>query len=148
MAVVQVLVVDDQEPFRQAAAAVIEATAGFAVAGVVASGEESLVAANARQIDLVLMDVNLPGIDGLTASARLRELADPPVVVLVSTHDEDEFVDQLAEVGAVAYLSKSRFGTDSLARVWDAAAGGRSNGATPAEHRPAEGSTAEGQPAG
>ena len=42
MTVVQVLVVDDQEPFRQAAAAVIEATAGFAVAGVVGSGEESL----------------------------------------------------------------------------------------------------------
>jgi DNA-binding NarL/FixJ family response regulator len=147
VAVVQVLVVDDQEPFREAAAAVIEATAGFAVAGVVESGEESLLAAIARQVDLVLMDVNLPGIDGLTASAWLRELADPPVVVLVSTHDEDEFSDRLAEVGAVAYLSKSRFGTDSLARVWEAATGHRSNGATPAR-RPAESSTAEDPPAG
>ena len=55
--------------------------------------------------------------------------------MLVSTHDEEEFSDRLAEVGAVAYLSKSRFGTDSLARVWNAAAGGRSNGATPARHR-------------
>jgi DNA-binding NarL/FixJ family response regulator len=148
VAVVQVLVVDDQEPFRQAAAAVIEATAGFAVAGVVASGEESLVAARAQQVDLVLMDVNLPGIDGLTASAQLRELADPPVVVLVSTHDEDEFFDRLAEVGAVAYLSKSRFGTESLARVWDAVAGHRSTGATPARRRSAEGPTAERPPAG
>ncbi len=148
MAVVQVLVVDDQEPFRQAAAAVIEATAGFAVAGVVGSGEESLVAATARQIDLVLMDVNLPGIDGLTATARLRELADPPVVVLVSTHDEEEFSDRLAEVGAIAYLSKSRFGTDSLARVWNAAAGGRSNGTIPTRPRQAKGSTAEGPPGG
>jgi len=148
VAVVQVLVVDDQEPFRQAAAAVIAATVGFAVAGVVASGEESLVTANARQIDLVVMDVNLPGIDGLTASSQLRQLADPPVVVLVSTHDEDEFVDRLAEVGAVAYLSKSRFGTESLVRVWDTATSDRSNDVTPARHGPAEGSTAEGQPAG
>jgi DNA-binding NarL/FixJ family response regulator len=148
VAVVQVLVVDYQEPFRQAAAAVIEATAGFAVAGVVASGEESLIAANARRIDLVLMDVNLPGIDGLTASARLRELADPPIVVLVSTHDEDEFSDRLTEVGAVAYLSKSRFGSESLAQVWDAAAGDRPDGATPARHRSADGSTAERPPAG
>ena len=152
MTVVQVLVVDDQEPFRQAAAAVIEATVGFAVAGVVGSGEESLVAAATRQIDLVLMDVNLPGIDGLTASARLRELADPPVVVLVSTHDEEEFSDRLAEVGAVAYLSKSRFGTDSLTRVWNAAAGRRWNGPTQArrwaEGATAEGSTGEGRSAG
>jgi DNA-binding NarL/FixJ family response regulator len=147
VAVVQVLVVDDQEPFREAAAAVIEATAGFAVAGVVGSGEESLLAATAHQVDLVLMDVNLPGIDGLTASARLRELADPPVVVLVSTHDEEEFADRLAEVGAVAYLSKSRLGTDSLARVWDAAAGDRSNAATTARSRPADGPTAQGPPA-
>jgi DNA-binding NarL/FixJ family response regulator len=116
--VVQVLVVDDHEPFREAAAAVIGATPGLAVAGMVGSGEESISAAHQHQVDLVLMDVNLPGMDGLTAAARLRELADPPIVVLVSTYDEEEFSDRLAEVGAAGYLAKSRFGADSLVRVW------------------------------
>jgi DNA-binding NarL/FixJ family response regulator len=116
--VVQVLVVDDQEPFRDAASAVIGATPGFAVAGVACSGEESIRVAAARQVDLVLMDVNLPGIDGLTATARLRELPDPPVVVLVSTHDEEEFSDRVADVGAAAFLAKSHFGADSLIRIW------------------------------
>ena len=118
MRVVRVLVVDDHEPFREAAAAVIGATPGFAVAGVVGSGEESISAAARHQVDLVLMDVNMPGMDGLTAAARLRELAAPPIVVLVSTYDEEEFSDRLAEVGAAGYLAKSRFGGDSLVRVW------------------------------
>ena len=118
MRVVQVLVVDDHEPFREAAAAVIGATPGFAVAGVVGSGEESIGAADQHQVDLVLMVVNLPGMDGLAASSRLRKLADPPIVVLVSTYDEEEFSDRLAEVGAAGYLAKSRFGADSLVRVW------------------------------
>jgi DNA-binding NarL/FixJ family response regulator len=116
--VVQVQVVDDHEPFREAAAAVIGATPGFAVAGLVSSGEESISAAAIHHVDLVLMDVNLPGMDGLAAAARLRELTDPPIVILVSTYDEDEFSDRLAEVGAAGYLAKSRFGPDSLARVW------------------------------
>jgi DNA-binding NarL/FixJ family response regulator len=119
--VVQVLVVDDQEPFREAAAAVIGATPGFAVAGVVGSGEESISAARRRRVDLVLMDVNLPGMDGLAAAARLQELADPPIVVLVSTYDEEEFTDRLLEVGTAGYLAKSRFGADSLIRVWQQA---------------------------
>jgi DNA-binding NarL/FixJ family response regulator len=116
--VVQVLVVDDHEPFREAAAAVIRVTPGFAVSGMVSSGEDSISAAHSHQVDLVLMDVNLPGMDGLAAAARLRELDDPPIVVLVSTYDEEEFSDRLAEVGVAGYLAKSRFGADSLVRVW------------------------------
>ena len=118
MTVVQVLVVDDHEPFREAAAAVIGATPGFAVAGLVSSGEESISAAARHHVDLVLMDVNLPGMDGLAAAARLRESADPPIVILVSTYDEEEFSDRLADIGAAGYLAKSRFSPDSLARVW------------------------------
>ena len=134
MTVVQVLVVDDHEPFREAAAAVIGATPGFAVAGLVSSGEESISAAHQHQVDLVLMDVNLPGIDGLTATARLRELPDPPVVVLVSTHDEEEFSDRVADVGAAAFLAKSHFGADSLIRVWRRATADQSR---PVRTRPA-----------
>jgi CheY-like chemotaxis protein len=84
-----VLVVDDQDPFRRAMAAVVEETDGFVVVGAVASGEESLVAVASLRPALVLMDVNLPGIDGVEATRRIREAPDPPVVILLSTYDED-----------------------------------------------------------
>ena len=118
MAQVRVLIVDDQEPFRRAAAAVVELTDPFVVAGTAESGESCLTAVRAVLPDLVLMDVGLPGIDGLEAARRLSALRRPPVVVLVSTHDEDEFGDGARSCGAVAYIKKSAFGPDRLAAAW------------------------------
>lgn len=65
MTVVQVLLVDDQEPFLRAMSAVVEEALGFEFVGEASSGEESILAAAQLVPDLVLMDVNLPGIDGL-----------------------------------------------------------------------------------
>ncbi|MGH8894582.1 MAG: response regulator [Actinomycetes bacterium] len=119
---VRVLVVDDQALFRRAMATVVEATDGFEVVGQVASGEESLSAAATLRPDLVLMDVNLPGIDGLEATRRLRETDPPPVVLLLSTYDEEAGVDFVAESGAVGYVTKSAFGPDRLVAEWSAVA--------------------------
>jgi DNA-binding NarL/FixJ family response regulator len=116
---VRVLVVDDQEPFRVAMATVVEETDGFVVVGSAASGEESLVAAAELRPQLVLMDVHLPGIDGVEASRRLTEVEDAPVVVLLSTYDEDQF--DLSGSGAATYLAKAAFGPDRLSAAWRAA---------------------------
>ena len=78
MAEVRVLIVDDQEPFRRAMAAVVEETDGFVVVGSATTGEESLAAAAELRPDLVLMDVNLPGIDGIEATRRLVAEPDAP----------------------------------------------------------------------
>jgi len=121
--VVRVLVVDDQEPFRNAMAAVVEVTDGFEVVGAVASGEESLVATEDLRPDLVLMDVNLPGVDGLEATRLIRARADAPIVLLLSTYDEDEFDHRSS--GAAAYVPKGSFGPDRLVQEWAAAATGR-----------------------
>ena len=119
MADVRVLVVDDQAPFRRAMAAVVEATDGFRVVGQASSGEESLEAAT-LQPDLVLMDVNLPGIDGLEATRRLRVVGPSPVVLLLSTYDEEAGVEFVAESGAAGYVTKSAFGPDRLVAEWSA----------------------------
>ena len=113
---VGVLVVDDQDPYRRAMSAVVDETEGFAVVGAVASGEESVAAATELRPDLVLMDVNLPGIDGIQAAREIRAVASAPVVVLLSTYDEDDF--DLSGCGAAAYISKSALSSARLLEVW------------------------------
>ena len=125
MAPVRVLIVDDQEPFRRAAAAVVELTEPFGVVGGVESGEGCLAAVPELHPDLVLMDVGLPGIDGIETTRRLSVLPSPPVVVLVSTHDEEEFGDAARSCGAVAYIKKSLFGPDRLIAAWALGSSGR-----------------------
>ena len=113
---VGVLVVDDQDPFRRAMSTVVEATEGFAVVGAVASGEESVLAAAELRPDLVLMDVNLTGIDGIEAARRISGATAAPLVVLLSTYDEDDF--DLSGCGAAAYISKSALSPERLLQVW------------------------------
>jgi DNA-binding NarL/FixJ family response regulator len=115
---VRVLIVEDQSLFRRAMRAVVDVTEGFVVVGCVGSGEESLVAAGTLRPDLVLMDVNLPGIDGMEATRRLRTGGTATAVVLLSTYDEDDWDGQVQECGAVAYVAKSAFGPERLAAVW------------------------------
>ena len=121
MAEVRVLIVDDQEPFRRAMAAVVAETDGFVVVGSASSGEESLRMAATLRPDLVLMDVALPGIDGIEAPRRLTGAPGDPVVVLLSTYDQDQ-VD-LAGSGAAAFVAKAAFGPDLLSAVWQDASG-------------------------
>jgi DNA-binding NarL/FixJ family response regulator len=119
MAPVRVLIVDDQERFRRAASAVVDSMDDFVVVGTAGRGEDSLTAAAQLRPDLVLMDINLPGIDGLEATRRLRAAADPPVVVLLSTYDQSDYGDETILCGASGYLNKSAFDTSSMLEVWN-----------------------------
>ena len=121
---VRVLIVDDQEPFRMAARMVVEITDGFEVVGEAETGEDSVRMAEELRPDLVLMDVNLPGINGLDATRQiLAEGGASVVVLLLSTYEEEEYAPRAAECGAAAYIPKSSFGPDRLETAWSAAAG-------------------------
>ena len=120
---VRVLIVDDQEPFRLAARMVVEATDGFEVVGEAATGEESVEMARQLDPDLVLMDVNLPGINGLDATRQILEGSDRQVILLLSTYEEAEYAPRAAECGAAAYIPKSSFGPDRLTDAWAEATG-------------------------
>jgi DNA-binding NarL/FixJ family response regulator len=124
---VRVLIVDDQEPFRIAARMVVEATDGFEVVGEAETGEASVEMARELTPELVLMDVNLPGINGLEATRQiLSEQADSVVVLLLSTYEEEEYAPRAVECGAAAYIPKAVFGPERLESAWAAASGSSS----------------------
>ena len=112
------LIVDDLVPFRRVARAVIDASDGFEAVGEAGSGEEAVLAAGRLRPDLVLMDINLPGIDGIEATRRIRSqsLTAAPVVLLLSTWDHDDASE--TQCGAAEYIPKSRFDPDQLAVSW------------------------------
>jgi len=118
---VRVLIVDDQEPFRSAARMVVDMADGFEVAGEAESGEEGVDLAAELRPDLVLMDVYLPGIDGLEATRRITAADGAAQVLVMSTHESEEFAEAAAEAGAIAFIPKSQFGMDELAHAWEQA---------------------------
>ena len=118
----RVLIVDDQEPFREAARLVVELTDGFEVVGEAESGEAGVTAARELTPDLVLMDVNLGDIDGTEATRRILAELPRTIVFLVSTYEPAEYEPKAAECGAAAYIPKSAFGPDELETAWAQAA--------------------------
>jgi DNA-binding NarL/FixJ family response regulator len=123
VAVVRVLLVDDQPTFMRALVSVVAATSDFTVVGQAVSGEECLGLAESVGVDLVLLDVNLPGMDGVEVARRLRARTTPPAVVLLSTYDQDAGERFVGESGANAYVTKSDLAPEVLARVWAACSG-------------------------
>lgn len=111
---VRVLLCDDQLPFRSAARLVVEVTDGFELVGEAATGEESVELARSLAPDLVLMDLNLPGIDGLEATRRILASTTTTVVVL-STYEPEDLHARVLAAGATAYVPKDAFGPAALA---------------------------------
>ncbi len=107
-----------------AARMVVELTDGFEVAGEAETGEDSVTMAADLKPDLVLMDVNLPGINGLDATRQILAAgAGAVIVLLLSTYEEEEYAPRAVECGAAAYIPKAVFGPDRLESAWEAASG-------------------------
>jgi DNA-binding NarL/FixJ family response regulator len=117
--VVSVLVVDDQAPFRLAARAVVRRAEGFDLAGEAASGEEAVALAQELHPQLVLMDINMPGINGIEATRQLVASDPTTTVFLCSTYQLSDLPPDAKTSGARAYINKEELNADLLQRLWD-----------------------------
>lgn len=115
---VSVLIVDDQAPFRSVAGTVVRLAPGFAVMGEVESGEDAVATAAASHPDLVLMDINLPGINGIEATRRILADAPDTVVILLSTYTEADLPSDARVCGAASYVHKEDFSPAVITSVW------------------------------
>jgi two-component system, NarL family, invasion response regulator UvrY len=115
---VGVLVVDDHRLFRQVAREVIEATAHFELLGEASSGEDALAVVPELDPDLVLLDVRMPGMDGIETAARLRSCCPASVVVLISVEEAANLPSSAASCGAAEVVRKQDFGPALLRRLW------------------------------
>lgn len=115
---VPVLVVDDQPPFRRAAPAVLRRMEGFEMVGEARTGEEAVSLTASLEPALVLMDINLPDIDGIEATRRIIRSHPGTVVVLVSTYRAENLPDDASSCGAAAYLHKTDVRPAVLTELW------------------------------
>jgi DNA-binding NarL/FixJ family response regulator len=111
-----VLIVDDHPSFRGSARALLEAE-GYDVVGEAENGLDGLDAARALRPDVVLLDVQLPDIDGFEVAARLTKDAGAPAVVLISSRDGSDFGHLVRDSGARGFIPKAELSGDAIAAL-------------------------------
>ncbi|HEY3502977.1 MAG TPA: response regulator transcription factor [Actinocatenispora sp.] len=120
---IRVLVVDDEALVRSGLRLILAAAEDLLVVAEAGDGAAAVAAVTRHRPDVVLMDVRMPGVDGLTAAERIRALPDPPHVVMLTTFDEDEYVHRALHAGAVGFLLKDTPPRDLAEAVRTVAAG-------------------------
>jgi len=119
---IRVLIADDHRLFREALRAVLERECD--VVGEAASGEEAVTLAARTRPDIVLLDVGMPGVGGLNAAHRLVKQAPSSKVVILSQHDDEEYViEAMVDAGAAGYLVKTDAAAELLSALRAVAAG-------------------------
>lgn len=111
-----VLIVDDHEDFRRIARGLLEAD-GFEVVGEASNGGSAIAEAARLRPRLILLDIQLPDVDGFEVANRLEETSDPPTVVLTSSRDASAYRRRLAESSARAFIPKSELSGKALAAL-------------------------------
>jgi DNA-binding NarL/FixJ family response regulator len=111
-----VVIVDDHADFREAASALLEAE-GFSVVGEAAGGEAAIAEIARLRPEIVLLDVQLPDLDGFAVAERLSTAPEPPAVVLVSSREAEAYGTRLDGVPVKGFLSKRELSGAALAAL-------------------------------
>ena len=114
---IRVLLVDDNATFLKAATTFLAEQPRIELVGTTLSGREAVTQTPILKPDLVLIDLMMPEMDGLEAARLLKQLPDPPAVIVVSLHDDQSFAAAARQAGADGFLSKRGFSTQLMPLV-------------------------------
>lgn len=118
-----IVLADDQDLVRAGFTVILESEPGFRVVGEAADGAEAVDAVVRLRPDVVCLDVQMPGVDGLEAARRIAVLDDPPAVLVLTTFDHDDALFQALEAGASGFLLKNASPEQLIEAVRTVAAG-------------------------
>jgi DNA-binding NarL/FixJ family response regulator len=121
---IRVALVDDQAMVRAGLARILSPADGFEVVAECGDGKEAVEELPRLDADVILMDVRMPRLDGLAATAELRQLADPAPVLILTTFGEDDVLWGAIEAGAAGFVLKDRSAEDLIAAARAVAGGG------------------------
>ena len=110
----RVLVVDDADTFRVATAQVVASVSGLEVVAIARTGEEAVEIIRTDSIDLVLMDIVLPGVDGIEAARRVHEMKPSTTVILLSAYSPDDLPALPSACSWCSFCAKEEFGPEVL----------------------------------
>ena len=114
----KVLLVDDNAEFLEVASEFLSSHAAIEIAGRVQSGRTAVEMATRHSPDLVLMDLAMPGMNGLEATRKIKALPSPPHVIIVTLYDGPQISTLASDVGADGFITKSQFGESLLPAVF------------------------------
>jgi two-component system, NarL family, response regulator LiaR len=120
---IRVVLADDHALVREGTAELLERAGGVRVVGQAADGLEAIRLVEALRPDVLLLDLAMPGLDGLEVTRRARSSSPATAVVALTAHDEDAYVLAMLEAGACGYLSKASRGQEVVQAVRAAATG-------------------------
>ena len=121
--VITVMIVDDHEMVRQGAAGYLEAQEDIHVIAEASSGEEALTMAKELVPDVVLMDLVMPGLDGVEATRRLKDYSPRTQIIILTSFHEDEHIFPALQAGAISYLLKDVKAAELVEAIRRAACG-------------------------
>jgi len=122
---IRVLLADDHETVREALRLLVNAQADMEVVAEAKDGKQAIEHAHAFKPDVIVLDLTMPNMSGLTAARALKGAEPSTAVVALTRHDDDAYVQELIQAGASAYVLKQSSSAELLTAIRVAAAGGR-----------------------
>ena len=120
----RILVADDHATVRQGLKLLIESQSDMTVVGEAADGNRVLEQADALKPDIVVMDISMPGMNGLVATRRLKRVQPDTAIVALTRHEDDKYLEELLRAGASGYVLKQSAPAEFLQAIRAVAAGG------------------------